>query len=284
MSRKETSKDPNRTTPFPDSSSHLGHQVITATSMSDSNTVDVTTDLGTLLLRLPQEIRDMILSSLLASGHPQFLRVSKAMNAQGMSLISQYGIYRINIGFGRRKTNCPQLTQPLADMVRNMHFCVNMTSYPSNHLEGLPEKRTLEMFTRKDPGRKSCSVTFEGTYINKQMVAGEVLACLMVLKEFAKVTLSTNIDWFPGQRFTEPTREWYRSLSACSRTRCFGYARRYLESTLGTAYRVGQGHRDQMVFYPNCFNRSKQGYHAGEGDGKLKRWVEYADVEQPVRH
>ena len=278
MSYRERSEDPNSAILSQGFYSSLGHQITPAISTSQSDNVDVTTSLGTLLLKLPQEIRDMILKYLLASGHPQFLRVSKALNGQGMSLISRYGIYRINIGFGRRKTNCPQLTQPLADTVRNIHFCVNMTSYPSQHLEGLPEKRTLGMFTRKDPGRKSYSVTFEGTYINKQMVAGEVLACLMVLKEFAKVTLSTNIDWLPGQRFTEPTLEWYRSLSACSRTRCFGYARRYLESTLGTAYRIGQAHRDQMAFYPHCFNQSKQEDPTRKGNRKLKRWVEDADV------
>ena len=284
MSCRGRSEDPNSATLSQGSYSPPRHRMTPAESTSELDTVDLTTSLGTLLLKLPQEIRDMILQSLLASGHPQFLRVSKALNAQGMSLIARYGIYRINIGFGRRKINCPQLTQQLADTVRNIHFCVNMTSYPSQYLEGLPEKRTLGMFTRKDPGRKSCSVTFEGTYINKQMVAGEVLACLMVFKEFAKVTLSTDIDWLPGQRFTKPTLEWYRSLSACSRTRDFGYARRYLESTLGTAYKIGQRHRDKMVFYPHCFNRGKQGYHTGGGDGKLERWVEYADDEQLLGH
>ena len=280
MPRKETSEDPNPATLSPGSYSHLEHHKTLATSMSDSNAEDVTSSLGALLLRLPQEIRDMILSPLLASGHPQFLRVSKAMNAQGMSLISKHGIYRINIGFGRRKTNCPQLIQSLADTVHNVHFCVDMRSYPSQHLEGLPEKRTLEMFTRKDLGRKSCSVTFEGTLINSQMVAGEVLACLMMFKGFGKVTLCTNIDWRPGQYFSAPTLEWYRSMGACARIRCFTYAREYLEPTLGTAYRVGQGHRDQMVFYPHCFNRGKQGYPAGKGIGKLERWVDYADDEQ----
>ena len=280
MPRKETSEDPNPATLSPGSYSHLGHHKTPETAMSDSNTEDVTSDLGALLLRLPQEIRDMILSPLLASGHPQFLRVSKAMNAQGMSLISKHGIYRINIGFGRRKTNCPQLTQSLADTVRNIHFCVDMRSYPSQHLEGLPEKKTLEMFTRKGSRRKSCTVTFEGTYVNSQMVAGEVLACLLMFKWFGKVTLSTDIDWLPGHCFSESTLEWYRSLGACARTNCFTYARKFLESHLGTAYRVGQGHRDQMVFYPHCYNRGKKGHPAARGNDKLKRWVDCADDEQ----
>ena len=284
MSCKEKSKDPNSATLSQGSYNHLRYQMTPATSTCESDTVDMTTSLGALLLKLPQEIRDMILSPLLASGHPQFLRASKAMNTQGMSLISKYGIYRINIGFGRRKKNCPQLTQPLADTVRNIHFCVNMRSYPSEHLEGLPEKKILRMFTRKDPGRRSCSVTFEGAYTNNQMVAGEVLACLTMFKEFAKVTLSANIDWIPGQCFTEPTREWFKSLAACCRTRCFAYAREYLEPTLGTAYRVGQGHCDQMVFYPHCFNRGKREYPAGKENGELKRWVEDADDEQLVGH
>ena len=254
--------------------SQLGHQKSPAASMSESDTVDVAKSLGTLLLKLPQEIRDMILTPLLTSGHPQFLRASKTMNAQGMSLISKHGIYRINIGFGKRKTNCPELTQPLADTVHNIHFCVDMSSYPSNYLEGLPKKKALEMFTRKDPGRKSCSVAVEGAYTNNQMVAGEVLACLLMFKELGKVTLSVNIDWLPGQCFSELILEWYRASGACSKIRCFAYARGFLESTLGTAYRGGQGHRDQMVFYPRCFNRGKQGYPTGKGNGKLEQWVE----------
>ena len=265
MSCRGRSEDSNSATLSQGPYSHLGHQMTPATSMSNSNTVDVTTSLSTHLLKLPQEIRDMILEPLLASGHPQFLRASQAMNAEGTSLISKHGIYRINVGFGKCKTNCPQLTQPLADTVRNIHFCVNMRSYPSQHLEGLPERRTLEMFTSKNSGRRSCSVTFEGTYINNQMVAGEVLACLTTFKDFAKVTLSTNIDSLSEQCFSGPVLEWYRAVSTLSRTRCFEYARKSLESALGTAYRVGQGHRDQMVFYPHCFNRGKSGHHAGEG-------------------
>ena len=291
MSCKEKSEDPNSATLSPGNYSHLRHQIVPATlsrvsysqlghqkspatSISESDTVDVATSLGTLLLKLPQEIRDMILSPLLASGHPQFLRVSKAMNTQGMSLISKYGIYRINIGFGKRKTNCHQLTQPLADTIRIIHLCVNMKSYPSQHLGGLPERKTLQMFTRKDPGRKSCSVTFEGAYTNNQMVAGEVLACLSTFKNFAEVTLSVNIDWLPGQCFSELILEWYRALGACSKIRCFTYAREFLEPSLGSAYRVGEGHCDQMVFYPRGFNRGKQEHRAGKGNGKLERWVD----------
>ena len=284
MSCKAKSEDPNSATLFQSSYSHLRHQMTPATSKSNSDTVDVTTRLGTLFFGLPQEIRDQILSPLLASGHPQFLRASKAMNTQGMSLISKYGIYRINIAFGRRKNNCPQLTQSLADTVHNIHFCVNMRFYPSQHLDGLPEKRTLQMFTRKDSGRKSCSVTFEGSYTNNQMVAGEVLACLTTFKDFAKVTLITDIDWIPGQCFTEATMKWFRSLAARCRTRCFAYAREYLEPSLGTAYRVGRAPDDQMVFYPHLFHRGKQGYPMGKEVGKLERWVEDADDEQLVGH
>ena len=277
MSCKEKSEDPNSATLSPVSHSHLGHQMTLVTSMSERNTVDVTTSLGVLLLKLPQEIRDLILSPLLASGHPQLLRTSKAINAQGMSLMSKCGVYRINVGFGRRKTNCPQLTQPLADTVRNIHFCVNMRFYPSQNLGGLPEKRTLEMFTRKDPGCKSCSVIFEGSYINYAMVAREVLGCLILFKEFEKVTLSAKTDWPAGQCFSDQTLDWYRASGSCSKIRDFAFAREYLESTLGTAYRVGQGHGEQMVFYPQCLKRDKDGYPAGKGNDKLERWVEDAD-------
>lgn len=277
MSCKDKSEDPNSATLSQVSHSHFEHQMTPAIYMSEPNTVEVTASLGPLLLKLPQELRDMILSPLLASGRPQFLRVSKAMNTQGMSLMSKYGIYRINVGFGRCKTNCPQLTQPLADTVRHIHFCVDMSSYPSQDLGGLPDKRSLEMFTRKDPGCKSCSVTFEGTYINNQMIAGEVLACLILFKDFGKVTLSTKSGWPPGQCFSPTMLDWYRTTGACSRTGCFGYAREYLESTLGTAYRVGQGHSDQMVFYPYCSNRGKDGYPASKENGELERWGEETD-------
>lgn len=55
--------------------------------------------LGPSFGKLPRELRDPIYSDLIASGHPQFMSVSRVMNAEGYDLIYKKGVFRMGFDF-----------------------------------------------------------------------------------------------------------------------------------------------------------------------------------------
>ena len=56
--------------------------------------------LGPLLSKLPTELRFMVLGDCIASGHPNFMRASRALHQDGRALIFENGTYRMWFGAG----------------------------------------------------------------------------------------------------------------------------------------------------------------------------------------
>ena len=120
------------------------------------------TSLGPTLSQLPGEIRNIIYSYLLSSGHPQFLRASKALYVEGSSLMAENGVYRVN--FGVFKTiNYLLPNQRIVDNIRNIDICIDMDQYgDTDWIVGAPQQRwLLEAFGEVRRPRGQCSVTLE---------------------------------------------------------------------------------------------------------------------------
>ena len=256
---------------------HIGQQVLLNGYLVEPNPIHLAAGLGPMFSKIPREIRDSIFEELLASGHPEFLRASKIMNLEGTSLISKYGIYRINIGFGK-KANCPKINQKTADTVQNLHLRVDMTQYTSFGGGRYPQGNILEMFSNSDICRKYCNVSFDCCSTTRRLLSMEVLRFLKSFKKFEEVALSINTSGFGGISYPEHmyARIWievykkYRHLS-------LDFACQALESDLGTAYRVQEGESTQLVFHPCCSGQGK----AKDSSGKDKRkWVKWEDEKE----
>ena len=95
--------------------------------------------LGPYISKLPRELRDQIFSGLLTSGHPQFTSVSRAMNFEGMALVYQKGVYRVNLGFDVNRhrpvfleENCTSPIEKVADKIRSLSIKVTVKDFSSS--------------------------------------------------------------------------------------------------------------------------------------------------------
>lgn len=75
--------------------------------------------LGPSFGKLPRELRDPIYSDLIASGHPQFMSVSRVMNAEGMDLIYKKGVFKMgfDLDVSTQELVFREFTLPTANIV-----------------------------------------------------------------------------------------------------------------------------------------------------------------------
>lgn len=257
---------------------HIDQQVTQNGYVVESNPINFVAGLGPLFCKTPREIRDMIFGKLLASGHPQFLRASMIMNQEGTSLISKHGVYRINIGFGSI-ANCPKITQQGADNVQNLHLRVHMMHYESFSLVfgRYPEGDILKMFNNSNIARSSCSVCFEGRNSNNDLIALDVISCLLSFKGFEEVSLSIDSAWFGGILCPDFWHARQMNEACKNRHVSLDTACRHLELELGTAYRVQKEECAQLVFHPRCSGQGKVKDYSGKEKCK---WVQWEDEKE----
>lgn len=217
--------------------------------------INVAAGFGPMFLKLPREIRDMIFGPVIASGHTQLLRASRALNEEGMVLVSQHGICRINIGF-REATGFTQPMQRTVDTIQNLRVRVNTRYYLTDNYKNSPGYQLLEMFARgKLPSQRTCSVVFE-TYPQKCRVDFEVLSLLTILERFDKVTLRIEVDSAIDVPLLDDFRYWYAMRE--------GYisldkACKDMEPTMGAAYQENNAEGMHMVFYPPYASGKEEG-------------------------
>ena len=229
----------------------------------ESVSIDMRGGLGPLLLKLPGEVRNMIYSDLLASGHPQFLRSSKAMHSEGIGLMAEKGIYRVHFGF-RNWKNLSLPNQHVVDTIRNLDVCANLSgeeTAPPTSGE-FPDVWLLQAFGGPDVVRGQCNVLFEGHSSSILICVTRTCRSLRLLSEFQKIIVRIKLDWVSS---TNGPRLVYSMLDAVwieerndvpahwSDTKfrwIYDLIRRELERNLGKGH-LGRDERGlRLVFYP----------------------------------
>ena len=139
------------------------------------------------LSQLPGEIRNIIYSYLLCTGHPQFLRASKALSAEGSGLMAENGVYRVSFGSPNR-TNYLLPSQRIVDNIHNIDICTDMNHAPQNLW-------LLEAFGEPGHPRAQCCVTLKIHPSTDGMLWAGFCAHLPLLSVFETVIVRAEVNW-----------------------------------------------------------------------------------------
>ena len=145
------------------------------------------TGLGPTLSQLPGEIRNIIYSYLLCTGHPQFLRASKALYDEGSGLMAENGVYRVSFGSPNR-TNYLLPSQRIVDNIHNIDICTDLSHAPQNLW-------LLEAFGEPGRPRAQCSVTLNVHPSTDRMLWAGFCAHLPLLSVFETVVVRAEVNW-----------------------------------------------------------------------------------------
>lgn len=201
--------------------------------------VNISAGLGPYFYKLSRELRDEIFIDLLASGHPNFMRTSRAMEQEGKAWVSKAGVYRINVAFPDR-AECQMPSRDTVDRIQNVNLKVNgwMVQLLYQNLEH------FNTITGPRPHRKTCNVSLKGS------PSIQVTSSLQRLTAFEKVVFPIFENWTDGARIRDNFEDYYIKPHDRVVYADFERVRHDLEPHLGKAD-VGSD-RDvwNMVFYP----------------------------------
>ena len=154
------------------------------------------TSLGPTLSQLPGEVRNTIYSYLLATGHPQFLRASKALYVEGSGLMAENGVYRVSFGVPKR-INYLLPSQRIVDNIRNVDICTDMSHFGGTDwmVYTPPSRWLLEAFGEPGRPRGQCSVTLDvHPSTNRTPLAG-FCGYLPLFSDFETVIVRAKVNW-----------------------------------------------------------------------------------------
>lgn len=117
------------------------------------------------LFTLARELRDIIYTDLIITGHVKLAQASKAFALEFMELIGKKGICRLttNETKGPRLTPFPKLGKPLADTIQHLdlRLVTGMHKWNRGHREYSRDRRMEKIFGDPSVPRKSCHVDVE---------------------------------------------------------------------------------------------------------------------------
>ncbi len=142
-----------------------------------------------LLLKLPTELRFMILGDCVASGDLQFMRASRALLNDGQAIICGEGVYRILLGAGHDKNGrCP--SNEVVKTIQNLDVTVDSTNW---HFVYLDLDR-LESFANPQLHRKCCNILLKVFDVSNFLAGFELCRVLRLFGGFQKIALRIEID------------------------------------------------------------------------------------------
>ena len=186
--------------------------------------VDMLRGLGPILSQLLGEIRNIIYSYLLSTGHLQFLRASKALFAEGTGLMAENGIYRMGFGFSNR-INYSLPSQRIVDTIRNLDVHVDL-SYFKRHewcVPGFPRFWILEVFGKPLFPRGQCTIFLQVDCSTPIQLVAAICQPLRLLSDFETVSVRAEIVWlepnawsflFPESLMAQAAAEWLKEREA----------------------------------------------------------------------
>ncbi|CAD6568381.1 MAG: hypothetical protein ASARMPRED_001694 [Alectoria sarmentosa] len=150
--------------------------------------------LGPLLSKLPAEIRNIIYADLLSSGHPHFLRASKATHAEGSGLVAEHGRYRLRFAFPGT-INHPLPSQRVVDAIRNLDIRADASEIGKLPLtrKEVPDLWLLRAFGGSGIVRGQCDVEFQVHPHTSNICVHRICRCLRLLSDFETVAVRVEI-------------------------------------------------------------------------------------------
>ena len=159
--------------------------------------VETLTGLGRTLSQLPGEIRNIIYSYLLSTGHLHFLRASKALYVEGSGLMAEKGVYRVSFGSPTR-INYLLPSQRIVDKIRNLDICTDLSYFGERGwlADGPQNRWLLEAFGEPGRPRGQCSVTLEVYSSTDRRLLAAFCRRLRIFSDFETVIVRAEVHWF----------------------------------------------------------------------------------------
>ena len=133
----------------------------------------------------------MILGDCIASGHPEFMGASRALQKDGEAIISKRGIYRMHLGSPGDDSD-QYLSEVTAEKIQNLDITFPIIESWGYEPSGL---LLLEPFMESHIRREHCNVVLLKVVCISTLVAGiELLKPLWRFGGFKKVSLRIEID------------------------------------------------------------------------------------------
>lgn len=211
--------------------------------------------LGPYFSKLPRELRDQIFSDLLTAGYPQLMGVSRAMNIEGMALVYEKGVYRVNLGYGVNihrpgflKKNCTGPIKKVAEKIRSLSIKVKVKDFSSPRSQDEGWLQRVEEFMGFPLMQGTCDIPrCCNTYAKSTfgLFLWNLVLISRGLTEFETVFLHIDTDKFLDCE-PEPTMRW--EAERILTFRCS--SKKYLEPFLWKEIVRSDKDGVQLVFHP----------------------------------
>ena len=209
--------------------------------------------LGPSFGKLPRELRDPIFSDLIASGHPQFMSVSRVMNAEGMDWIYKKGVFRVrfDLDASNQELVFRKFTLPTADVVDKIqHLRVRIRSrrkpLPLDLQVYAKAFSHLRMFRDSPLTHGSCTIVFDiAPCCTSKLFLG--IARSIGLTNFDTVVMRMDFDSRATISIPEDKR---RALIVSMRDRCFTGIQADFKTDLGKGDMEFDSDGLRVIFHP----------------------------------
>ena len=151
--------------------------------------------LGPFFYKLPQELKFDIFGGCIASGHPQFMRASLALQNEGNAVISRKGIYRMRLG-QIIDNNGQYPSQEVAKAIQNLDVSVDIPLRTSNY--PISNWDRLKPFEDPNKPRGKCRIVVQADSIMDVISLSEMFYFVSCLKGFEEMLIHVMI--FRDQR------------------------------------------------------------------------------------
>ncbi len=199
----------------------------------------------------------MILADWLESGYPQFMASSRAMEREGLSLIWEKGVYRMNFGIMvrlnlgpntiRRAPECPQPSRVIASKIQNLHVRVKAVVGRDPALWSEVDLDNLGQFAGSRVRRKLCQIDLEIRFDKRACFSDRVLNALKRLKGFERVEVRLV---YPPETFSLWVTPSYDERASIQIRNLYVFVGRKLAAGLGRGIVVWNEDGHVMKFKP----------------------------------
>lgn len=200
------------------------------------------------LYKLPTELRLMIFKDCIASGHPQFMQVSRVLQHEGQVLISKEGTYRMHLNYSN-DNNGRRPSQEVTQTIQNVHVTINTTELTDNLTNF--EANTVPLgwdrlrpFSASPDLRGQCQVHLKVGCVLIALYNDRVLSFLCHLNGFERVVLRIEAN---GTKHTGP---WSWMCSGPNEKVALDLISQLLKKCLGKAEVVEGMDGFLATFYP----------------------------------
>lgn len=145
--------------------------------------------LGPFFYKLPQELKFDIFGDCIASGHPQFMRASLALQSEGNAVISK-GIYRMRLG-QITDTGGQYPSSEVAMAIRNLDVFVDIPSRTSDY--SMSSWDRLKPFELPNTPRGKCRIVVQADSVMDVISLSEIFYFVSCLKGFEEMLIHVMI-------------------------------------------------------------------------------------------